>query len=115
MPNHFVLKCSTEVFSQQEISILEQYGEQFLLLMHGNRSPRTKAQERFIAAAHGDCPPTTVYERAWRKYLDRLIWERENKTIMGKRLRMPNDREDWKWMRGAVWSEVRRRSRGLDA
>lgn len=115
MPSHFELKCSTEVFSQEEIDILERFGEQFLQLMHGKRPPQTDAQRRFIAVAHGECRPDTVYEKVWRKYLDRMIWERENKAIMGERPRMPNDREEWKRMRGAVWSEVRRRSRGLDA
>lgn len=33
---------------------------------------------------------------------------------MDKRQRMPDDREDWKGMRGAVWSEMQRRSEGLD-
>ena len=64
----------------------------------------------------GRHPPETVYERVWTKYLMRLEWESDpaNRAAMGARRRMPNDREDWKRMRGAVRSEVGRRAQGLD-
>ena len=35
--------------------------------------------------------------------------------LMGPRRRMPDDREEWKRMRGAVWSETQRRASGLDS
>ena len=114
--NRFVPRCSTKTFTQEEIDILERYGKQFAKLMHGKRSPQTIAQERFVRVAQGKCEPSTIYEKTWRKYLERLIREDdpEHQAIMGERRQMPNDREDHKKMRGAVWSEVRRRSKGLD-
>lgn len=114
MSNRFVPRCSLEVFSQEEINILEQHGSWFGQLMRGELSPQTKAQEQFVQVAHGECQPATIYEKTWRKYLDRLKWEKENKELMGERRRMYNDRKDWKRMRGAVWSEMQRRSQGLD-
>ena len=116
MANRFVPRCSTETFTQEEIDILERYGEQFAKLMHGQRPPNNEAQERFVRVAQGKRNPSTIYERTWRKYLDRLSWEADpaHRAIMGERRRMPNDREDHKKMRGADWLEVRRRSKGLD-
>lgn len=116
MANRFVPRCSTETFTREEIDILERYGKQFAKLMHGQRSPQTEAQERFVRVAQGKCKPSTIYEKTWRKYLERLAWEAdpEHRAFMGERRRMPGDREDHKKMRGAVWSEVRRRSRGLE-
>lgn len=114
MSNRFVPRCSLEVFTQEEVNILEQYGSWLGQLMRGELSPQTTAQEQFVQLANGACQPITIYEKTWRKYLDRLTWEKENKELMGERRRMPNDREDWKRMRGAVWSEIRHRSRGLD-
>ena len=114
----FVIRCSREIFSDEEIEILEQYGRQFELLANGERLPKTEAQQRFVEVARGqrDPDPESVYEGTWAKYLRRVAWEShpENRSAMGKRRSVPNDREDWKRMRGAVWAEVRRRAQGWD-
>ena len=113
----FTLRCSNAPCSEEELDILRQYGTAFERLSNGERSPATVAQEQFVAAARGKRPPETVYERAWTKYLRRLAWENDpaNRAAMGARRRMPDDREDWKRMRGAVWKDVRRRAQGLEA
>ncbi len=112
----FVLRCSQEVFSKEEIATLEAYGAQFERLCDGRRKPATPAQRRFVEVANGRCEPKTVYEKVWLKYLKRLEWESnpENRAAMGPRRRVPDDRADWKRMRGASWGEMMRRSRGLD-
>ena len=116
MPMSFVFECSREIFSKEEISLLEQFGNQFQRLMNGDRSPTTAEQQRFVEVAHGRCEPETIYEKVWWKYIRRLNWEKDpaNKAAMGERRRLPDDREDWKRMRGAVWSDVQRRSKGLN-
>ena len=55
-------------------------------------------------------------EATWVKYLQRVAWEQDpdNRSVMGERRAMQNDREDWKRMRGAVGGEVRRRAQGRD-
>ena len=110
----FRLRCSREIFSADEIETLERYGRAFEQLTSGERSPETEKQERFVAVSQGHCEPETDFEATWVKYLKRLAWEQDpdNRSAMGERRSMPNDREDWKRMRGAVWSEVRRRARG---
>ena len=59
-----------ESFTEEEASILVQYGAAFQRLTSGERKPETEAQKRFIKVARGQCSPVTKYERAWRKYLD---------------------------------------------
>ena len=112
MSTPFEIKCSREIFSEEEITILKRYGKQLQLLADGVGTPRAKAQQRFAHVARGLVEPETIYEKVWCKYLWRLNWERDpaNKAATGERRRMPNDREDWKKMRGAVWSGIRRRS-----
>ena len=112
----FSIRCSREIFTQQEIELLERYGQGLERLANGNRLPTTAAQRRFVAAANGQCEPQTIYEETWVKYARRLDWESDpaNRAAMGPRRRVTDDREDWKRMRGATWGEMQRRARGLD-
>ena len=112
----FVLRCSREVFSEDEIEMLENYGKQFERLSDGRRKPATAAQRHFVEVANGRCEPKTVYEMVWSNYLRRLEWESnpENRAAMGPRRKVRDDRADWKRMSAASWGEMMRRSRGLD-
>ena len=114
--DQFTIQCSTAPFSKDELDILERYGTAFQRLTNGERAPATAAQEQFVDVAHEKRPAESVYERVWRKYLMRLEWESDpaNRAAMGPRRRLPDDREDWKRMRGAVGSDVKRRALGLD-
>ena len=112
----FMIRCSREIFSEDEIEILERYGVAFHRLAEGERAPRTDGQRRFVEVARGVREPKTTYEKTWSKYLQRLEWEEdpENRTAMGPRRQFPDDRDDWKRMAGAQWSETIRRARGVD-
>lgn len=112
----FEIKCSREIFSEEEIEILEKYGIQFERLTSGERVPVTDAQFRFINVTQGQCEPETIYEKAWDKYTKRLNWEKDptNKAAMGQLRKMPDDRDDWKKMRNRDWADVQKRSRGYD-
>ena len=98
----FNIRCSEAPFSEAELDILRRYGRELERLASGERAPATAAQERFVDAVRGKHPPETVYERVWTKYLMRLEWEKDpaNRSAMGPRQRIPDDREDWKRMRG---------------
>ena len=111
------------IHSMLENTLLGTRGQHPPAIREGVRTP----VQRRTATGHGGAgtirgrftrrhPPETVYERVWTKYLRRLEWENDpaNRAAMGERRRMPDDREDWKHMRGAVWSGVRRRAQGLD-
>ena len=112
----FEIKCSREIFSEEEINILGTYGNQFRRLTSGKRAPVTDAQRRFIKVAQGQCHPETIYEKTWAKYINRVIWEREpaNKAAMEERRKLSDDRDDWKKMRGRDWSDMQKRSKGFD-
>ena len=108
-------QCSREIFTPEELEILDGYGDKFKQLMNGERRPKTEAQKRFIEVSYGRCVPETEYEQVWWKYLQRIKLEQDPKhqQAMGERRSMPNDREDWKKMRNAVRSNMSSRSRGL--
>ena len=110
----FGFRCSRDIFTDDEIDILERYGGEFERLTDGRRLPTTAAQRRFIKVATGQHEPETVFERTWAKYLWRVEWESANESVMGERRAMPDDRDDWRRMSGAIWREIRRRARGLD-
>ena len=112
----FLIRCSRETFTEQEIELLERHGRQLERLANGHRAPTTTAQRQFVEAAQGRRQPETKYEKAWVKYSRRLDWERDpaNQAAMGPRRRRPDDRDDWKRMRGATWGEIQRRAKGLD-
>ena len=110
----FQIRCSREIFTEEEIGILERYGGELERLANGKRLPTTEAQRRFVATARDQCPPESIYEKTWAKYVWRVKWESSNRSVMGDRRTMQNDREEWKRMRSAVWSDVRRRAQGRD-
>lgn len=76
----FVIRYSREIFSTEEIAILERYGRELERLANGKRVPETAAQQRFVEAVHGRREPETIYESTWAKYAWRLEWERRPET-----------------------------------
>lgn len=69
------IQCHTEVFTPEEVEILQQYGAWFEALMLGKIKPETSGQEHFLQMCRGETGPINDYERVWRKYLDRRAWE----------------------------------------
>lgn len=70
MKKAFNISDSLENFSEEEANILKKYGAAFQRLTSGEQEPKTEAQKKFVKVARGHCNPLTIYERAWRKYLD---------------------------------------------
>ena len=112
----FIIRCSRRIFSEEEIETLERYGAQFEGFLNGRWTPKTENQRRFVEAARGEPSPETLFERVWAKYLWRVNWERDpaNRSAMGALRRAPDDRQNWKRMRGAVRGGMVRRARGQD-
>ena len=63
----FVIRCSREVFSEDEIEILETCGVAFHRLAEGDLLPQTDGQKRFVDAVHEVREPQTEYEKTWLK------------------------------------------------
>jgi len=80
----FEIKFSDNFFSQEEKSIINYYGYWFKALTSGDLLPFTDKQKRFIELTRPDIEnnnkQTTIYERAWFKYLGRekVILQRPN-------------------------------------
>ena len=66
------LECSEEIFTTEEIEILEEYGDKLKQLMNGEREPRTEAQKRFVEVSHGRRDPETEHEQVWWKNIQRI-------------------------------------------
>jgi uncharacterized protein YifE (UPF0438 family) len=113
----FIIQTSLNVFSPREIKILKRYGKGFQRLTNGERQPATAAQRRFIQVCRGEVQPETPHEKAWRKYLDRLEWERDpkNREAMGSHRRAEEgfggSRQDSREMRRADRADFWKRQR----
>lgn len=79
---NFPVKCSTAIFTDEEIELLKRYGNWFEALGMRKIRALTKDQEQFVSVCQGERAPVGKYEKIWRKLQRRLAWERnpENKT-----------------------------------
>ena len=71
----FKIDCSREIFSMEEIEILNKWGHWFSALTSGELKPISEAQIRFIQVLNGKYEPFTCEENAWFKYLGRKAVE----------------------------------------
>jgi uncharacterized protein len=65
----FIIDCNTNAFSNEEIEILEKWGNWFNALCDEILVPFTMKQEIFIRTAKGELEPVSIEEQAWCKYL----------------------------------------------
>jgi uncharacterized protein YifE (UPF0438 family) len=75
----FLFKVSRDIFSPQELEILDRCGRRFEDVTHGSEVPRSDEEQRLLAVGKGNAEPQTPSERAWWKYCRRLEWERDQK------------------------------------
>ncbi|QTP56316.1 macrodomain Ori organization protein MaoP [Billgrantia sulfidoxydans] len=61
-------KLENEIFTSQEIRVIEQHGKALIKLALGLLPPTTKEQEDFVRIFQNRALPTTVYEKAMFKY-----------------------------------------------
>jgi uncharacterized protein YifE (UPF0438 family) len=72
----FKINCSSEIFTQEEISLLEKYGSWLNALFSGEIKPVTKQQENIIAIIKkGDIPENAI-AKVWYKYIKRVDIEK---------------------------------------
>jgi uncharacterized protein YifE (UPF0438 family) len=113
----FTIKTILEVFSPEEIQILERHGRGLERLMKGELPVNTVDREHFIQVCAKRAQPQTIYEKVWRKYLDRLEWESDpaNRAAMSPRRHATEGfggtREDFRNMHRAESADFWRRQR----
>jgi len=76
------IDCDRGVFSDDELFLLEKYGNKLQMLAEDKVRPKTKAQKRFIDVAKGKKEPFSTAEWAWNKYTRRREIEKDMKEKM---------------------------------
>jgi uncharacterized protein YifE (UPF0438 family) len=100
----YPLRCSVEIFESDELNLLSRYGFWIEALVEGIITPTTDEQKRLIDVHAGKVEPINLQERAWRKLVERRIWEKYEHESPHYKLIDESDqwfsRSDWKEMRG---------------
>jgi uncharacterized protein YifE (UPF0438 family) len=86
-------KCNREIFSDDELSIIKEYGHWLSALAEGKIQPYTKAQKRFLEVHKRRLDPKTDYEKTWIKYQKRLKIENDYQNVPTYKLDDPG--ESW--------------------
>jgi uncharacterized protein YifE (UPF0438 family) len=99
----YPLECSEEIFENGELNLLSRYGFWIEALVNGVILPITEAQKRLINVHTGKVEPIILQERAWRKLIERRIWEKKERESPHYKLIDKSEqwfsRSDWKKMR----------------
>ena len=106
----YKLNCSCEIFNNEQIEILKEFGHWFTALVNGTLEPFTQAQRDFIKAANGETDPVSIEEKTWFLYLKRKEYEKKHGDRLKARYVPEEDaffsREDAKKVRGAMMGTV---------
>jgi uncharacterized protein YifE (UPF0438 family) len=100
---NYPLNCPKNIFDNEEFKFLRRYGFWVEALVSGVLLPITDEEKRLIEVHIGKIEPTNVRERAWRKLIDRKLWDKKEKTSPHYKLIDKAEqffsRSDWKKMR----------------
>jgi uncharacterized protein YifE (UPF0438 family) len=72
----YPLKCSVEIFENDELNLLNRYGFWIEALVDGVILPITDEEKRLIDVHTGKVEPINLQECAWRKLIERRMWEK---------------------------------------
>ena len=87
----FRFECNRIVFEDVEIEIIEKYGHWFNALQKGALSPLNDNQKRFVEVANFRIEPNSQHEKAWWKYLKRMVIDVNAKDTLYKQYKLEND------------------------
>jgi uncharacterized protein YifE (UPF0438 family) len=99
----YPLSCSVEIFSEYELNFLMQYGFWMEALVDSAISPITDDQKRLIDVHVGKIEPTNKAENAWRKLIERRIWEQNE--LESPHYKLVDESEQW--FSRADWKKMR--------
>ncbi|EKE77040.1 hypothetical protein B3C1_02505 [Gallaecimonas xiamenensis 3-C-1] len=68
-------------FTITEANVLTDKGMGMHLLASGQREPMTSDEQRFVSVCRGEVPASSVEEKVWMKYLNRITQRRHIYTI----------------------------------
>ncbi|MGJ3234201.1 DUF413 domain-containing protein [Marivirga sp.] len=87
----FKIDCKVTIFSEEELSILRNFGHWFKALAEGELEPFTEKQKLFIEAANGQREPFSLEEKAWVRYTKRKEIEEKYGHVLNSRPELETD------------------------
>ena|ERR1700679_1200637 len=99
----YPLECSEEIFESDELNLLKRYGFWIEALVNGVISPTTDEQKRLIDVHAGKVEPINLQERAWRKLIERRMWEKNERE--SPHYKIIDESEQWFSRSG--WKKMR--------
>lgn len=71
-------------FTLNEGRILEAHGVAMQELMSGTRAPVNEEEERFVLVCEGSADATSSFEKAWKKYQNKVLSPKHFHTLFGR-------------------------------
>jgi hypothetical protein len=99
----YLLKCSLEVFENDELNLLSRYGFWIEALVDGVILPITDEEKRLIDVHFGKVEPMNLQECAWRKLIERRIWEKNESESPHYKLIDKSEQ----WFSRSAWKKMR--------
>ncbi|GHG68295.1 hypothetical protein GCM10010919_17650 [Alishewanella longhuensis] len=84
-------------FTLAEGNLLEKHGLAMQQLEQGLREPINEEEQRFLLVCRGESEATTVFEKTWLKYKQRLAEKRKFHTVFGKK-RIADGSDDFSYV-----------------
>lgn len=84
-------------FTLAEGNLLEKHGLAMQQLEQGLREPVNEEEQRFVLVCRGESEATTVFEKTWLKYKQRLAEKRKFHTVFGKK-RIADGADDFSYV-----------------
>ena len=106
----YTMDCSCEIFNNDQIEIIKQYGHWFKALVDGTLEPYTQSQRDFIEVINGNRDPVSIEEQTWFLYIKRKEFEKKYGERLKRRYTLDDDpfysRKDvWK-LRGGMMGTI---------
>jgi len=109
---NFKVDCSHQIFTQEELKILEKFGHWFQALASGVLEPISDEQLEFIKVVNKEKLPITIAENAWFKYMGRKAYEQKAGDSLNAHYQPESDtfhnREMAKKQKRMMFSEISR-------
>jgi len=84
-------------FTLAEGNLLEKHGLAMQQLEQGSREPINEEEQQFLRVCRGESEATTVFEKTWLKYKQRVAEKRKFHTVFGKK-RIADGSDDFSYV-----------------
>ena len=106
----YEMDCSCEIFNNDQINLIRQFGHWFKALVEGVLEPYTQSQRNFIDVMKGDSDPVSFEEQTWFLYMKRKEYEKKFADRLKRRYSLDEDpfynRRDVGKLRGGMMGTI---------